>query len=131
MSTVATRKPQRQDIEKLRRQEMLLGIIYLFSPLHREISLLQIRNSINRFQRKLHLGYSFTKHFSYSDKLIEDLEDLIDADLLRECTYKDDSFSPEGILKLTINGKDKGKESVSKLPIDILEYLELEYLEAI
>ena len=124
MSTITTRKHQRQDIEKLRRQDMLLGIIFLFSPLHREISIQDIHKSVIHFQEKLQLGYSFSKHFNYSDTLMGDLEDLLNAGLLQEYSYSHDSFSPVERLKLSVTGTDKGKESVSQLPVDILEYLE-------
>lgn len=124
MSTVVTTKHQRQDIEKLRRQDMLLGIIYLFSPLHSEISIQDIYKSVHCVQGKLKLGYSFSKHFNYSDKLMGDMEDLLNAGLLQEYTYRQDSFSPVEKLKLTVTGTDRGKKTVSQLPVDLLEYLE-------
>jgi len=124
MSTVVTRKRQRQDIEKLRRQDMLLGIIYLFSPLHREISIQDIHKSVSQFQEKLQLGYSFSKHFNYSDTLMGDLEDLLNTGLLQEYAYRQDSFSPVEKLKLTVTGVDRGKETVTRLPVELLEYLE-------
>ncbi len=103
---------------------MLLGIIFLFSPLRREISIQDIHKSVSHFQEKLQLGYSFSKHFNYSDTLMGDLEDLLNAGLLQEYAYSYDSFSPVEKLKLTVSGTDKGKETLSQLPADILEYLE-------
>jgi uncharacterized protein YwgA len=131
MSTVATKKQQRKEIEKQRRQEMLLGIIYLFSPLHREISVLEIQNYVSQFQQKQQLGYSFSKWLNYSNELMEDLEDLINMGALQEYNNGNDSFSRKGHLTLTDTGTGKGKETVSQLSIDVLEYLEQEYLQAI
>ena len=116
MTTVETKKQQRQ--------ETLLGVIYLFSRLGKEISLSEIQNSVRQFQRRSHLGYSFPKRFNYSHKLMTDLKDLTYTGSLHEYNYRHDSFLPEKYFKLTPLGIGQGKKIVSQLSKDLLEYLE-------
>ena len=103
---------------------MLLGIIYLFSPLSKEISLSEIQGRVRQFQWKFQLGYYFSKSFHCSNELLLDLEELDDNGLLQEYTCGYDSYLSERYFKLTNLGIGQGKKIVSRFSIDLLEYLE-------
>ena len=111
-----------RDIEKQNRQEMLLAIIYLFTPFDKEICFAEIQKRVSQLQRRYYLGYYFLKYSEHSYELLIDIEDLAQSGYLLECNYRYDTLLSERYFKFSSAGVCQSKATVSQLYFDILEY---------
>jgi len=109
---------------RYQRQKALLGIIFLFSPLEKEISLSNIQDRIGNCQWKSLLEYYFLHKFNDASELLDDLSELNNNGFLTESSYRYDTRQSERYFKLTPRGIEQGKMAASLFSTDMFEYLE-------